>query len=164
MIYLTTDTHFDHNKLIDLGLRQVGDEYLIWEGLRYVPEKAWLIHLGDVSLGSDDKNHRDLIAICPAYHKILIRGNHDTRSFDWYLKRGWNAVCDGLVLVRYGKTILFSHRPRDLPEWIDVNIHGHCHLGNDERHDDKQHILLALETVGYKPVTLKEVLKMGGAR
>ena len=57
--------------------------------------------------------------------KILIRGNHDIESDDFYLSCGFNYIFNTLQY----KNIVFSHRPINLKDFpkAKINIHGHLH-------------------------------------
>ena len=99
------------------------------------------------------------------YKKVLIRGNHDRKSANWYLDHGWDMVCDGFRLEVFGKKILFTHVPQKDDGWFDLNIHGHFH-NSDHRSCEPEfvklltdkHILLSLENTDYKPVLLEKLI------
>lgn len=144
--------------MVTTGLRPGGFEDLIWPNLEFLKKGNSIIHLGDVALGHEDSVNRRFCGLIPT-PKILIRGNHDTRSPSWYIARGWDAVMDGMIMERFGKTILFTHAPKlELPSWVDVNIHGHCHKTLPEGVNHR-HILISYELDGYRPQTLKSLLK-----
>jgi len=162
VIWLTTDTHFGHQMLIDKGYRPCGYDSRIRGHLLDLPPSNVLIHLGDVCIGNDEAHHQAFLGPL-IYRRIkcwLIRGNHDKKSDSWYLKRGWDFVGESLVIQRHGKRILFTHRPSEHTEDCDVNIHGHLHA--TRHHDlpgtDHKWLLLALEEVGYRPVRLEKFL------
>lgn len=118
-----------------------------------------LIHLGDVINNRPDELTDYLIAI-PGQTKILVRGNHDTQSDSWFMDRGFDFVCDQLVLGN----VLLSHVPQLIPKNLKYNIHGHFHDNPIEKcwkHEPHlkeiytpQHRLLAMENVNYCPVRL----------
>jgi calcineurin-like phosphoesterase family protein len=166
-IWLTTDTHFGHKKLIEWG-RPEDFEYQIWTGLLSCRPGEVLIHLGDVCIGHDEDAHR--INIQPLQClKVLVRGNHDHKSNSWYFDHGWDLVVDSFTTTLYGKRIEFSHKPLPKREGIDMNIHGHWH-GNDHRqdecpfYDDSYHRQIALEWTNYKPVELTEKFICGNIK
>lgn len=99
-----------------------------------------------------------------ACRSILVKGNHDSKSYNWYLQNGWDWVCDTFTLERHGKTILFSHEPKAWDGYFDINIHGHLHnsqhhLENElkgiERHGQ---YLICLEDLKYKLISLDTIL------
>ena len=166
--WITTDTHFNHSMLVELGVRPVGFSEMILKKLKNTLQpKDVLIHLGDICFGISDTQliwNERLINISPC-QKWLIRGNHDQKSDSWYLDRGWNFIANRFGMNKYGKDILFSHVPvKD--NGYDINIHGHFHDANHRKHEpellaianDKQ-VLIALELTNYMPVNLKQLVK-----
>lgn len=159
MIYVLADPHFYHKNLVEWDIRKLGYEESLWSGLQEMPSNSMLVCLGDVCLRDDDYIHSRLNKGCPAQHRVLILGNHDSRSIWWYLRRGWSHVAYGMIIERFGLKILLTHRPVELPEWIDWNIHGHYHrYQKPPTEDDGKHIVVSCEILGYKPVTLKSLL------
>ena len=155
-IWLSTDTHFNHKKIIEYESRPINFEDKIFKGLLQIPENAMLIHLGDVCIGKD-KEMMEKYIIPLKCKKILIRGNHDKKSIGFYLK-GFDAVVDLMTLNVLGKKILFSHIPQPNGDY-DINIHGHCHskkriIEFEPTMHDKQK-LLSIEKTNYQPVKLE---------
>jgi len=158
-IWLTTDTHFNHKKIIEYG-RPENFEELIWKGLEVVKEEDMLIHLGDVCIGEDDKMNLHFNASING-KKILVLGNHDNKSIKYYLEHGWDFVCKRFDIKMFGKRIAFTHQPEAWDGYFDVNIHGHFHNTDGRRQPDFDekimsgyNKLLALEYTDYKPVLL----------
>lgn len=159
MIYLLADPHFYHQNLVEWGIRKSGYEEQLWAGLKSMSPNSMLVCLGDVTLSDDVYIHSRLNEECPAQQRVLIIGNHDSRSIWWYLRHGWSHATYGMLLERFGLKILFTHRPVDLPDWIDWNIHGHYHrYHKPSDQDDGKHIVVSCETQGYQPLSLKSLL------
>ena len=176
--WLTTDTHFNHKKMVEYCNRPENFDHLIWEGLKIIEGGDILIHLGDFCIGNDFENHIHLGALLPDVKKILIRGNHDRKTNKWYMDNGWDFVCENFQDTYFGKIILFSHRPSKDCGQFDINIHGHFHnhlprlLRNDwvvegekERNEKElefltdKHKLLSLESTKYKPILLENFIR-----
>lgn len=174
-IYLITDTHFNHDKMVEYCGRPQNFDELIWESLLNLPKNCILIHLGDICIGNDVFIH-DCIKDLP-YKKILVRGNHDRKSNNWYLEHCWDFVCDKFQDTYFGKKIMFSHVPAIDDGGFDINIHGHFHNtlhrllegkyvvdGEKERNErdlrvlTPKHKLLAIEYTDYKPVLLETLI------
>jgi calcineurin-like phosphoesterase family protein len=161
-IWLTTDTHFNHALLVDIGARPRGFEQPIMRGLSRIPAGDVLIHLGDICIGGDDGVHAMLASL--PFKKWLVRGNHDHKSWSWYMAHGWDFVGDTVSLELFGKDILLSHMPQP-DTGYDLNIHGHFHNTDHHRWEpelisvlnDKQ-VLLAIENTNYQPVPLETVV------
>jgi len=158
-IWLVTDTHFGHRNLIKYG-RPEDFEQKIVKGLNEcVKPEDTLIHLGDYELGN------------PIYmgnwgcSRVLIRGNHDSKSDSFYIKQGFTSVCSAMMLQKYGKLIYLTHIPRKLWDGVDLCIFGHFH-GASHRLDELEgfqggkYYELALENTNYQPMTLESIISL----
>lgn len=162
-----TDSHLGHMKLLEHGVRQHG---FTEEIINAVHESSGdlLIHLGDVCIGNDDINHRALLIAANKFRKkVLVRGNHDGHSDNWYYERGWDFVCRSFTAKYFGKNIIFTHKPFRKTELFDLNIHGHLHGAKENSHraddiegkyDPDFHIDVAPELRGYAPVKLQNLI------
>ncbi len=163
-IWIFSDSHLGHAKMIEYCGRPENHSDIILENLHdLVRPGDMLIHLGDVCIGNDGKWHSLLDTLLPDTIRFLIKGNHDSKSVNWYLEHGWNIVEPSLLFQYAGKKILFTHRPTPKTSEFDINIHGHMH-NNLHRMDDETkkwydptyNKLLEIETNGYNPVLLEE--------
>lgn len=162
-IWLIADTHFNHPEMVrDCGRRQDFEEQ-IWKGLAQIPQKDILVHLGDICIGRDKEIHEQLRQY--SFGKILVKGNHDNKSNNWYLNNGWDFVCEQFKDRYFKQRILFSHVPRALEEGYDINIHAHFHNINEKYHEkelvdikNEQQRLFVLEYIGYRPILLENFL------
>lgn len=171
-VYITTDTHFGHEMLVNNGHRPDGFEALILDGLSKV-QGDLLIHLGDICIGQDEYWHDVLMKTLGDRFKkkLLIRGNHDGKSYNWYINHGWDSVVEYAQMRLFGRELLFSHMPV-LPEDInttlyyhpEMNIHGHLHGGGNYSHRAVEgykagyHYDCAPDTHRYLPVNLEKIL------
>lgn len=156
-IFLITDTHLNHDKLVEFG-RPKDFQDRIKKGLKYLKDDAVLIHLGDVCIGNDAENNKFFTDL--KCKKILVKGNHDNKSNSWYLSNGWDFVCDSFTMKFHGKRLLFTHIPVPDSEDFDFNIHGHLH-GNNHRemvYEFPGGIDMAPEIWGYQPIPLTKVI------
>ncbi len=167
--FLITDTHFNHAKVIEYCDRPLDfEERILKNCLDMIKEDDTLIHLGDICIGNDKESHAKYIEPIKGT-KILVRGNHDKRSDNWYLNHGWDFVCDSFTGTYFGKKVLFSHTPQIDKGDFDLNIHGHLHnklyriqydggemnMEFARRLTDK-HKLLSIEYADYKPFLLTD--------
>ena len=158
-VFLVSDTHFGHAKLIEWG-RPPDFEDRLWKGLEVVQDLDVLIHLGDFCIGEDEKNHCGFMNRVKGT-KIFVRGNHDHKSDSWLYRMGWDFVCDEYKNRHFGKSITFTHIP--IPRnGTDHNVHGHTH-GNMHRDKDVRdyydktfHVEVAPENTDYKPILLTQ--------
>lgn len=163
-IYVTSDTHLNHKKLIEWGRPPDFEKRLIQSHSRMASED-YLIHLGDFCIGEDERMHNIWFsALGHVQKRILVRGNHDKKSNGWYLSHGWSAVADQVVMKLFGKRVVFSHIPVQRALWgaTDYNIHGHTH-GNSHRdfevkdyYDTLYHREVAMELTNYRPILLTD--------
>jgi calcineurin-like phosphoesterase family protein len=162
-LFLVSDTHFGHQRELDFG-RPKGYEDRILKAVRNLPPNSLLIHLGDICFGADAYWH-DIIEALNC-QKILVRGNHDHKSNNWYLTHGWDFVCNEFSGDYFGEKILFSHIPQlyDQKKY-SVNVHGHLH---DNRHrgsteefvfKGRSYRLVSMEFLKYQPVKLETLLQ-----
>ena len=157
--WLITDSHYNDPAMLKDNLRPMAYETLITKNCRKViaPQDI-LIHLGDVIFQRPGELKMYLSDI-PGKIKLLVRGNHDRQSDNWFIGQGFNFVADA---IRIGN-VLLTHQPQltNLPADC-INIHGHFHnfgFRTDEEkilYNPKQHKLLALEQTNYAPVNLRE--------
>jgi calcineurin-like phosphoesterase family protein len=160
-IFITTDTHFNHELLIKYG-RPNDFEIKIKRNLKkIVKQEDLLIHLGDVCIGNDKENNnwfkKELG--CKTY---LVRGNHDRKSINWYLNNGWDVVADRIDIEMFGKKMCFTHIPVAWDGYFDINYHGHFHDTDHRRIEPEfnnflcgYNKLVALEFSNYMPILLK---------
>lgn len=165
-IYLTTDTHFGHGKLVELGVRPYGFDKKIYQYLEPLNNPDTLIiHLGDFCVGMDGSHHHTYFEKMDKCTHWLLRGNHDRKSAAWYLRWGWAFVGDQIITTLFGLRICFSHKPvEDLGQY-DVNIHGHLHNDTHRSHEPElarirspKQYLLSLEASDYKPWDLQTLV------
>lgn len=167
-IWLTTDTHFGHDRMLELENRPKGFEDKILQGYSQLQEGDMLVHLGDFCIGQDELWHQRFFKALPYNNTtVLVRGNHDSKSDEWYYNHGWDFVCDSFSLNKFGKKILFTHIPVLYEkELFDVNIHGHLHSNRhhgspeDFPLQDRIYKLLSIEYGNYKPIVLRTFLKV----
>lgn len=160
--YVITDTHLGHAQMVNYRSRPTNHSEIILAELEKIPAGVVLVHLGDVCIGKDAYWHSEYLqATKHCAKRILILGNHDKKSYNWYYAAGWDFVCESMIIKHLGKTILFSHIPKEIPNDVDLNIHGHFH--NSQHHNwepelmaiyGDRHKLLAIENTDYKAVSL----------
>lgn len=168
MIYLISDTHFYHRNILAYENRPFSsvaemNEALIQNWNAVVNEHDLVIHLGDVGLSSESKL-KELIPKLKG-HKILIQGNHDTKSKHFYLECGFEEVVHTKLEVIDGLRVYFSHRPESRPgdgAPYDLHFYGHVHSKGVEDYPTIAHngACLCVERWDYSPVPLPTVLDL----
>lgn len=172
-IYAISDTHFGHDRLVQLSGRPIDFTQQILVNLSKVGGDL-LIHCGDFCIGRDEHWIGEFMKATLGFKQtVLVRGNHDKKSDFWYLERGFNHVCEAMLCKYFGKQILFTHMPvkRDDKYWSphfppDFNVHGHLHGSGNHRvkernaslYDPAWHKDLAPEIHALKPVNLEVLI------
>ena len=106
--------------------------------------------------------------------KILIRGNHDKKSEEFFRKVGFGFVPENPLKLS-SKRLILSHKPLKDTEIPDgyVNVHGHIHNNSlnkanpttneveypEDLYSEKLHINVSADAIGFKPISLEGVLK-----
>lgn len=186
MIFVTSDTHFGHERIIDLCNRPYDsvnemNEALIENWNSVVSDDDTVIHLGDVALGPWVE--WDGILTRLNGYKILVVGNHDrvfkgmsskeqAKFKDHY--EGWfDEVHDSLINHHFaGRDFNFSHFPYDgdshggdryrehrLPDDGWPLIHGHTHEDRilTTSQGGTQQIHVGVDAWNYTPVSEDQI-------
>ena len=158
-IFCIADTHFSHDALVtEFDSRPPEFEKKIIRFCKsFIKEDDLLIHLGDVMVGSPDRWF-EIIPEIPG-RKILVVGNHDRKSYHWYMTNGFLFACESFEWAIYGLRILFTHEPVSKGNF-DLNIHGHLHVNQHrESKEGNRSFLLSLEESNYQPQQLDSIIK-----
>lgn len=173
MIFLTSDTHFGHDREFIWGPRgftssQEHDETIIKNWNEIVDPDDIVYHMGDLMLG-DNLYGIECVKRLNGHIK-LIRGNHDTDA-RWKLYEtlpnveliGWADV------IKYKKYQFYlSHHPT-LTSNLDkaphlrmhlINLFGHTHQ-QTKFHDGIPFMFhVGLDSNGNKPISLDEAIEL----
>lgn len=155
--YVISDTHFGHGNIIRYCNRpfkfvEEMDAALIKNWNSIITNNDIIIHLGDVSMFSKEKT-ADIIRKLNG-RKILIKGNHDNWSDEYYRQIGFDFVSKYPII--YKGFFILSHYPMQLSETTPYfNYYGHVH--NDEKyHDTATSKCVSVERTGYQPILIYE--------
>lgn len=155
--FVIADTHFGHEKIIRYCNRpfrtvEEMDETLIKNWNETVSKKDTVLVLGDFALGT--KEYIENITKKLNGNKILILGNHDERSEDFYRSIGFNTVFRFPIL--WNNFFLMSHAPLQLSETTPYfNFYGHVHT-DEKYHDTATSKCVSVERIGYRPYFIFE--------
>ena len=149
-------THFWHTNIISYENRPFKDA----EEMNAHMIKAWndtvgkhdkVYHLGDFAFGT--KEVMAEIAKQLKGRKMLIYGNHDHRSPDYFRSIGFQEVSKYPIIIH--KKYILSHAPLQMSVHSQfTNIHGHIH---DKTMGTLKHINVGVERTHYRPVLLEEL-------
>ncbi|MGL4951103.1 MAG: metallophosphoesterase family protein [Mycoplasma sp.] len=136
MIYLITDTHFNHKKIEEYDKRELNwQEKIINEMIETFDTEDEIYWLGDV-IFSQMGELKNILGKIKGNH-FLIKGNHDKQKDNWYLNQGFLKVyeeyeLDGVKLIHWDWNLIYEDRTKGLSEGKITNdypltICGHLH-------------------------------------
>ena len=163
-IWITSDTHFCHDNIIQYCGRPFANSELMneclidnWNSVVKPGDKVY--HLGDVALGVNHRNELPRIMAKLHGSKRLIVGNHD--DIPWLSKGGWfQKVMLWRVFTEWN--LLLTHVPiheSSIHERIivagGINVHGHIH-----NHDSPigPYYNACVEQNNYTPINIEDIL------
>ena len=131
-VWVISDTHWNHKNIVEYENRDPNyNQILIDNWNKVVKPDDLVIHLGDV-IFSQSGQLSDILGQLKGT-KILTLGNHDQKKPQWYMNKGFAVACEYFVF----RNILFSHKPRPVPDDLKYCVHGHFH-DNDHRSKEFQ--------------------------
>ncbi len=136
-----------------------------------------VFHLGDVACGFTGRENelKQIINSLPG-KKILMKGNHDTKSDDFYIDLGFESVNSYLIIEKDGLKTMLCHYPLEISifeskksrekqiELIDIFrkeecsylIHGHTHNSVSKYNFAFN---ASVERLNYSPIQLDDCFK-----
>ena len=154
MEYIISDLHFNHNNIINFERTSFStieehDMFIIKQWNKIVYDTDIVYILGD--LGGPKSKLEEYFKLLKG-SKILILGNHDEYSVEFYKNLdGVKNVYNTPVFIR--KRIVLSHEPIRVNEDI-LNIHGHLHNASLTLNN---YINTNCHILDYKPVKFKKI-------
>lgn len=156
MEYFISDTHFGHKGMLKFERThfkdiEEHDEYIITKFNERVKNTDTCYILGDLGISREHiKNCFDKMN----GKKIIVLGNHDKYSIDFYKK------LNGVIEVHkypifISKRIVLSHEPIKIDDEI-LNIHGHLHGAILNL---KNYYCVSEHVVNYIPINKKTIDK-----
>src|SRR6478735_6424608 len=147
--WFTSDTHFEHARIIELSNRPFGDvkamgAEILRNIIKFVPWDHTLIHLGDVALGPWPEGLRPLKVIHSK--KILLPGNHDRLSslekqarrdrFRPDYEEVFDEIWDEQVEIEMGGVpfVISHYPPAEISDHGSVDRYPHLRPVDDGEH------------------------------
>ena len=162
-VWLISDNHFNHQKIIEYCNRpfktvEQMNEEMIKKWNSVVKEDDKIYHLGDFGFGSKEQIANIISKLNGRI--FLILGNHDNHTPQWYRDAGVKEVYDHPIIIK--DFIVLSHAPQ--PFICDsrtpyVNFFGHVHDSEMFKTYGPRHFCACVERHDYKPVNIEEVIK-----
>lgn len=162
--FFTADTHFGHGNIIAYENRPFGDaaemdSELIRLWNETVSDGDTVYMLGDFSFYGKEET----AAICKQLRgrKLLVRGNHDNHSNQWYRDCGFAEVYD--IPVIFAGFWMLSHEPLYINTNMPYgNIFGHVHSNPTYADASSNSCCVSVERTGYAPIEFDEVKRRMG--
>lgn len=164
MVYFISDPHFGHKAILRYENRPFDtveqmDEEMITRWNMQIKKEDTVFMLGDFSLYSRKKTEE--ITRRLRGKKILILGNHDTRSPSWYRSCGFFEV-SAFPIIYEGEWIL-SHKPLPINEHMPYyNLYGHVHSNPCYTTYHPKSYCVCVERIGYTPILFEEIKRQMG--
>ncbi len=156
--YFIADTHFDDDNIRRYENRpfdsvEAMNEAMIarWNSVVTEADTVWV--LGD--FGAAGREGEMLSRL--KGEKMLVKGNHDKQSGEYYRRAGFVGVYNMPVI--YNNFWILSHEPMYVCENMPyANLFGHVHANPIYRDFSSQHFCVSAERIDYTPVTLDTIL------
>ena len=173
-LYVIGDTHWYHDNIVKYCDRPEHHNYLMVDNwVKTVREEDTVIHMGDIAVWHGDVEDKliKLFKKLPG-KKILIRGNHDKKTDEWYKENlGFEKVLQYMVMG----DILFFHYPIQIDKYCNqktinkINdikkvikkynikkiVHGHIHNKHSKQ---PNHFNCSVEVINYTPIEINRLL------
>ena len=173
MIFLTSDTHFYHEKILSYTKRPWKSLPEMHEGLiqnynKEVSEEDETYFIGDVMMGGKKDMPQRMEQIFNRLNgkKYLVRGNHDRNADQEWFSKHFVWVKDYYEL-RASKHVMLvlSHYP--LLSWHGmgrgtIQTHGHCHSNIDQVNLQTRRIDVGVDAMysDFAPISVDRILKI----
>lgn len=161
-IFITSDQHFSHEKILVTEERPFNNiktmnEFLIENWNRTVKQNDLVFVAGDFSFDTKENTK----AICKELNgdKVLIMGNHDlSHGFRWWMDVGFCEVYKRPIL--YENQLIIQHRPPKFTDSAYFYAYGHVHANSNYKTIDKNTVCVCSARWGYTPVEISTLLKL----
>lgn len=153
MIYITSDTHFNHEMLIREKKRPFKsvdemNELIINNWNKVVCDEDIVYHLGDVALNNKSIFDKDILPRLKG-KIIFIRGNHDPINI---------SHIQSIIIEFKTKTFELVHNPADNTGTTDYVLHGHIHKNGFQVKLPEHFYNVNLEYHKYTPKRINDIL------
>lgn len=159
-VFITSDTHFDHGRIIQYENRPFNsthemNEEMIKRWNNKVTNNDTVIHLGDFCFGNKDATTNIVSKLNGK--KILIMGNHDrTHGIKWFIDCGFDEVYKYPIL--YKEFFILSHEPITYLKAPFINLYGHIHGSPNYPTFTRNSSCVCVERWNYTPINFNTIL------
>ena len=160
MIFFIADTHFSEENIMQYENRPFESAAAMnmeivsrWNSV--VSEEDEVYVLGDFGATGQEA----LMLGQLKGKKFLVKGNHDTRSNQYYREAGFAEVYDHPVIIK--DFWILSHGPlyvnTNMPY---ANLFGHVHNSPIIKTFSRQHYCVSVERIDYTPISFDEIISV----
>ena len=172
-VYTLSDNHFLYWKINEYCERGFASASLvkkkmmnIWNGT--VSEGDIVIYVGDFVFTKGESSELIKMMTRLKGRKILVCGNHDRKTKNFYETNGIAFCCDKVMRIVQKQKILFVHKPQHIvPSDLENNniiVHGHLHnKGCFQKYNEETGTLIlnvSVEQINYTPLNLNKIVEM----
>ena len=161
--FLISDTHFGHRRIMEYEDRPFEsviemDKTIIKNWNKVVTGEDTVIVAGDVSFYGKKKTTEIIKRL--KGNKILVLGNHDKRSIQYWMDIGFSEVYRYPIV--YMDWFVVGHGP---PHFLDHTtpyfyLYGHVHGAKSHPTITRQTACVCVERWDYTPVELETIMEM----
>jgi calcineurin-like phosphoesterase family protein len=168
-IFVISDSHFNHwniNRYCNRGFDTLDDMnttmFRKWNNV--IKPTDIVIIVGDLVFTKGESKEVAKVIGQLNGRKILIKGNHDRKSYSWYLSNGIDFICERMIWEFNKKKVLFIHKHQDITHndyrTCKYIIHGHSHNKGAFLHKRKQCkiVNVSTEQINFTPMNLVTLL------
>ena len=158
-LWISTDWHFYKNKDNTKFKTNPNIDKILSNYKKCVKPNDTFIFLGDLY---DARTIFDMKLVPKIFdikglkgHKIMIKGNHDVNTTQFYLDLGFDEVYEKTYNIG---NIVFSHEPIEVNS-DEINIHGHIHFSETYwGMESTNHLDAYVEHYDFKPVKINDII------
>ena len=159
-VFFIADTHFGDENIRRYEKRPFVDAADMDNALterwnRRIPaENSVVFVLGDFCAGDNEK---EILSRLNG-QKLLVKGNHDVKTNDYYRRAGFCEVYDypilynGFWILSHDAVYINSNMPY-------ANIFGHVHSSPIVKDYSNQHYCVSVERINYTPILFEDIAK-----
>lgn len=172
MIYLTSDTHFSHDKDFVYKFRGFDsptemNKYIVKKWNEIVNPDDIVYHLGDIVMSDIETGMETFKQLNGQFH--IIRGNHDTDTkIEKYRELPNVLSIEYATEIQYRKFRFFLCHYPAITRVLDdkprkqgiINLHGHTHQETNFRDDNNPYVYhVGMDSHNLLPVSLDDIIE-----
>lgn len=162
-VFLIADLHFGHENIIkydSLPFKNASamDKLIIRNWNKVVGKDDTVFVLGDVSFRSKEETAATISSLNGK--KILIKGNHDKRSTQWWLDVGFSEASS--YPITYKEFFILSHEPPQYfnEDGVKAYFYGHVHGTEMYKTVTSRSACLCALRWDFTPVELEKLIEL----